>query len=83
MALAVVTTGIALRSTHQSSIANARKAFRALSEEVIPLAEGDSDYVLLTCSMAHGGDWVQSKGEVRNPYFGKAMLTCGAPKKVN
>src|SRR5882724_1807299 len=26
----------------------ARNAFRVLSEEVIPLAEGDSDYVLLT-----------------------------------
>jgi len=30
------------------------------------------------CSMADKS-WVQSKKEVRNPYYGKEMLTCGQP----
>ena len=32
------------------------------------------------CPMAMdgaGGDWLQTPGELRNPYFGSAMLTCG------
>ena len=32
------------------------------------------------CPMARdgkGGDWLQRPGELRNPYFGSAMLTCG------
>jgi len=25
---------------------------------------------------------VQAKGKTQNPYFGKAMLTCGSPKSA-
>jgi Cu(I)/Ag(I) efflux system membrane fusion protein len=28
-----------------------------------------------------GAYWVQKKGSVKNPYFGKSMLTCGEVKK--
>jgi hypothetical protein len=28
------------------------------------------------CSMAKGS-WLQKRGEVRNPYYGSSMLTCG------
>jgi Cu(I)/Ag(I) efflux system membrane fusion protein len=24
-----------------------------------------------------GADWLQKQKEIRNPYFGKSMLTCG------
>jgi Cu(I)/Ag(I) efflux system membrane fusion protein len=41
-------------------------------------------YVLL-CPMAAGGGgavWLQLDDEVRNPYFGAAMLTCGQVQEV-
>lgn len=56
----------------------ARDAFKSLSAAVEPLAKGEKDYVVMHCPMA--GDWVQTKGPTRNPYMGKAMLTCGGPK---
>ena len=57
----------------------ARDAFKALSTAVEPLAKGNKDYVVMNCPMA--GDWVQTKGPTKNPYMGKAMLTCGGPKE--
>lgn len=27
------------------------------------------------------GDWVQTTTKINNPYFGKAMLTCGSIKE--
>jgi hypothetical protein len=39
------------------------------------------DLARFTCGMARGvpggGVWLQRDGELRNPYFGAAMLTCG------
>jgi hypothetical protein len=61
-----------------AKIDEARDAFKALSSAVEPLAKGEQDYVAMHCPMA--GDWVQMKGPTRNPYMGKAMLTCGGPK---
>ena len=65
-----------------ADIAAARKSFKTLSATVEPLAAGEKGYTVMHCPMANA-DWVQSTGDVRNPYFGKAMLTCGEPKKVN
>jgi hypothetical protein len=61
-------------------LAAARSSFKTLSREVVPLAEGAQGFVVMTCPMAKA-DWVQSDAKVRNPYYGKTMLTCGAPKK--
>jgi hypothetical protein len=36
--------------------------------------------VVLTCPMAKA-DWVQTDANVRNPYFGKAMSSCGTVKE--
>ncbi len=58
----------------------ARENFKALSAAVEPLAAGEKGYVVMHCPMA-GADWLQTSAKVQNPYFGKAMLTCGAPKK--
>jgi Cu(I)/Ag(I) efflux system membrane fusion protein len=36
--------------------------------------------IRMHCPMAannRGADWLQSAEELRNPYFGSAMLTCG------
>lgn len=59
----------------------AREAFKSLSAAVEPLAAGEKGYVVMNCPMMNA-DWVQTSKEVKNPYFGKAMLTCGGPKKV-
>jgi len=64
-----------------ATIEAARGAFKELSVAVEPLAAGQKDYVVMYCPMAES-DWVQPKGATRNPYFGKAMLTCGEPKKM-
>ena len=70
----------ALALIHANDIAAARTAFRALSKEVVPLAGENKEYVVMTCPMAKA-DWVQADAKVRNPYYGKSMLTCGSPKK--
>src|SRR5260221_10053358 len=57
----------------------ARDAFKALSAAVEPLAKGEKGYVVMNCPMMHA-DWVQTSKEVKNPYYGKMMLTCGSPK---
>jgi hypothetical protein len=61
-----------------TKIDSARDAFKSLSDAVIPLATGDKKYTVMNCPMA--GDWVQVGKDVKNPYMGKAMLTCGGPK---
>lgn len=62
-------------------ISAARSGFKALSATVEPLADGEKSYTVMFCPMA-GADWIQPTGAVRNPYFGKSMPTCGAPKKA-
>ncbi len=62
-----------------SDISAARSSFKALSTTVEPLAAGEKAYTVMFCPMARA-DWVQTAGAVRNPYFGKSMLTCGSPK---
>jgi hypothetical protein len=62
-------------------ITDARKEFKALSAAIESLAEKRDDLVVMYCPMADA-DWVQAKGSVANPYYGKMMLTCGAPKKA-
>src|SRR5437763_1505698 len=59
----------------------ARDAFKSLSEAVEPLAKGEKGYVVMNCPMANA-DWVQTSKDVKNPYFGKSMLTCGSPKEM-
>ena len=64
-----------------ANIAAMRKEFRALSEIVskMDLPQGHS---LVFCPMYEKGSyWVQKKGGIANPYFGKTMLTCGEVKK--
>jgi hypothetical protein len=59
-------------------ISAARAALKGLTTELEPMADGAS-YVVMTCPMAQA-DWIQTDKNVRNPYYGKSMLTCGAPK---
>ena len=68
-----------------AEVGDLRMAFRGVSEVVArqPVPEG---YALAYCPMVMdargeneiGGHWVQREGKVMNPYFGAAMLHCGA-----
>jgi Cu(I)/Ag(I) efflux system membrane fusion protein len=58
----------------------ARQQFFALSRPLLEYLhqhyQGGREYFRYFCSMARKG-WVQEDEEVRNPYHGTAMLTCG------
>jgi hypothetical protein len=60
------------------SIDELRISFKKLSE--LYLAEGSKkemkDLQKASCPMAEA-KWVQKKGNLRNPYYGKSMLECG------
>ena len=70
-----------------ADLAAARTAFGPLSDAVIARvrAEGSSEVAsqlkLAYCPMARKS-WLQSGEQVRNPYYGTKMLTCGELKPV-
>ena len=72
-----------------ASIEFQREAFIALSEQVISWAsQGQSAEETLYvqfCPMANnnkGAKWLSVEAEIRNPYYGDAMLTCGSVVEV-
>ncbi|WP_116125305.1 efflux RND transporter periplasmic adaptor subunit [Lewinella sp. IMCC34183] len=53
---------------------------RALINALTAFGSGEQLY-LQHCPMAYdnqGGDWISQTAEIRNPFFGDAMLTCGS-----
>jgi hypothetical protein len=65
-------------------LAAARVAFSALSDAVVAYSEktkaaGDGVHTMF-CPMANK-QWMQKGEKIRNPYYGKSMLTCGEKKK--
>lgn len=71
------------------SIAEQRKAFTVLSNEMAALAKNSElaqgSLYLQYCPMANnnsGGSWLAIEEEVRNPYFGDMMLKCGSVKET-
>lgn len=61
----------AARISNASNISAAREQFKALSLSIEPLAAGVDGYTVMSCALAQAG-WVQTGGDVRNPYFGKS-----------
>lgn len=66
-----------------------RKGFIALSGTMIGIAESfdpmSSTIYVQRCPMANsndGADWLSLDEEIRNPYFGASMLTCGEVTKI-
>ena len=66
------------------NLEDARVAFAELTPALVAavraLGEGGRDLYLQHCPMAfdnEGAEWVSDETEIRNPYFGEAMLTCG------
>jgi hypothetical protein len=69
-----------------ADIKSARDAFNSLTEAVVAAgnAEGwkDVDGVRLAfCPMAKQS-WLQKEEQIRNPYYGSSMLTCGEFKPL-
>lgn len=69
-------------------IKSARDAFGQLSDTLIERVKADgtidlaSDLKVGYCPMIHKS-WIQREDQVRNPYYGAAMLTCGYVKPAN
>jgi membrane fusion protein, copper/silver efflux system len=73
------------KMTAAKTIGDLRQDFKALSEAIIQVARyfgGPAGATLYVehCPMADGNlgaDWLSMDREIKNPYFGSAMLTCG------
>lgn len=73
---------------HFSDIEQLRKAFQTVSTIMIEMANRfkplDETIYVIHCPMADnnkGADWLSAEKEIRNPYFGSSMLTCGEVTK--
>ncbi|WP_318345309.1 efflux RND transporter periplasmic adaptor subunit [Flagellimonas baculiformis] len=74
-----------LALSKESSLAGQREKFVLLSEQMIEIGNqmqgvGQTIYVQ-KCPMANkneGANWLSLEKEIRNPYYGEAMLTCGS-----
>lgn len=70
---------------HEKKMEEARRQFRPLSHAIVRLAfrvrgkQAEQPFVHFHCPMAKpdGGDWLQAKDDIANPYFGSQMLKCG------
>ncbi len=67
-----------------TDIATARTAYKKMSAGIIEYMrahpETQAGHMIVHCTMTFGGDgglWVQTEGEVMNPYEGAMMLHCG------
>lgn len=65
-----------------------REVFQYLTEEMTKLVEGNltsGELYYQFCPMAFdgkGGFWLANSKDIRNPYYGDAMLKCGEVRKV-
>ncbi len=60
-----------------------RTSFKSLSTVFIKHGKKEEMKKLMVaeCPMAEA-KWIQANGEIRNPYYGKSMLTCGEKSKM-
>ena len=65
------------------SIETQRESFAKLSANMIELAKkfkmADTSVFVLYCPM-QDASWLSAQKEVKNPFYGSAMLTCGSMK---
>ncbi|MER3320045.1 MAG: efflux RND transporter periplasmic adaptor subunit [Allomuricauda sp.] len=73
---------------HFKTLEDIRKPFQQVSSTMIDLEKTFSPYnkslYVMHCPMANnnkGADWLSTTKEVKNPYYGEAMLTCGEVKE--
>jgi len=74
---------------HQSTLEDFRMAFLQVSDLVIAMAKSfkpmDSPLYVDFCPMANnnkGAFWLSASEDIRNPYFGEAMIGCGEVKST-
>lgn len=74
---------------HFENIDEIRKAYEQLSDAMIALTSAFTPYnktiFIQYCPMANddkGAYWMSISKEIKNPYFGEAMLKCGETKKT-
>ena len=73
---------------HFKTLEEIRKAFQQVSNTIIGLETSfnpnDEALYVMHCPMANnnkGADWVSTSKEVKNPYYGQSMPTCGEVTK--
>lgn len=76
--LAPLIAGAAQKLSAAKDLKTARDAFYELSKPMVRWREaaGSKENVVAYCSMSKRS-WLQPKGEIGNPYYGKSMATCG------
>ena len=69
---------------HVEKIEAARQKFQAISETMVAMSQSfeplENVIYVQFCPMADnnkGANWISQDKEIKNPYFGKSMLTCG------
>ncbi|PTB92628.1 efflux RND transporter periplasmic adaptor subunit, partial [Marivirga lumbricoides] len=74
---------------HLKDIEAVRKAFQQVSEGMIDLTKAfnplEKTLYVQFCPMADnnkGANWLSTEEEIRNPYFGESMLTCGEVENI-
>ena len=74
----------ATRVANADDLDDARARFAELTPVLVTgvrmLGDAGTSLYVVHCPMAFdndGADWVSAETEIRNPYFGEAMLTCG------
>jgi hypothetical protein len=79
----------AVKVARATSLEGQRKAFASLSNEMVSLVKGSErsmgEVYLEYCPMANnntGAYWLSNQKEIKNPYFGDKMLTCGSVKET-
>ena len=72
-----------------SDLEDQRKAFSGLSNEMTALVKNgklaSGSLYIEYCPMANnheGGFWLSNEKQIKNPYFGDAMLKCGSVKET-
>jgi len=73
---------------HFKTLSDIRKPFNQISNDLIKMELSfnsmDETLYVFHCPMANlnkGADWLSVSTDVKNPYYGKAMLTCGEVSK--
>lgn len=75
--------------SHSEKADDIRKSFHQISDATINITSSFNPYnktlFIQNCPMANnkkGADWLSLSKEIKNPYFGESMLTCGETKKT-
>jgi hypothetical protein len=79
----------AAKVSSASDLENQRKAFSGLSNEMASLVKNgklaSGSLYVEYCPMANnneGAYWLSNEKQIKNPYFGDAMLKCGSVKET-